>query len=535
MCSASCGTTGGVGITRSDRRPGGFPPGAGWPVLGAIVALGLALRLFRLGHQSLWLDEVLSVQSASLPVFQILFDPAVDRNFPPLHNLLVHPMIRAFGASEAAVRLPSVLAGVAGIPLAYGVARCWLGTGAGLMSALLLALSPLHVWYSQEARPYALFVALGLASLRFAQQVRARPAALGTQAGLVLCATALLYTHVLALPFLAFLALYGLAGPGWPERGRWVLLIGLVALLGGPQLYEFFQTPPTVSGNPDYRFNPVHLGYTFWAFAAGFSIGPSLLELRRGMPAVLEHLPLMVPALGLLAGLSTLGVWELWRRHRATLGWIAGWVAFPMAFAVLGAVLSDHPYNVRYVLLALPAFLMVLAAAVTGRAPVSLRLVGAGLLAGLFAASLAGHYADPRYQREDNRGAAAYLNANVAPEDLVLVSAPYTLLALEHYGLRPELVVRTYPPGGHLVDASRVDRDLRRLCRTGDRIWLSLSRTFHSDPDGSIRRFFDRRLEPIGEYRGAGVLVLGYRSPPGGECGSPANHPQDESGVDRAH
>jgi uncharacterized membrane protein len=157
-----------------------------------VIALGLALRLFRLDFQSLWLDEVLTVQNSAFPLSRIVFDSEVDRNFPPLHGMLVHVFLRLLGTSEIAVRLPSVLAGTISIPLLFGVARFWLGPAVALLTAALLAISPLHVWYSQEARPYALFIALALASVWFAQRLLRRPTGLSSQIGFVLSASATL-------------------------------------------------------------------------------------------------------------------------------------------------------------------------------------------------------------------------------------------------------------------------------------------------------------------------------------------------------
>jgi hypothetical protein len=480
-----------------------------WPLLAVIVAVGLGLRLFRLDFQSLWLDEVLTVQTSALSIGRIVFDPDVDRNFPPLHALLVHAFLSLLGKSETAVRLPSVIAGTMSIPLLFAVARHWLGPAVGLLSAGLLAVSPLHVWYSQEARPYALFIALALASVWFAQSFLRRPTDLWLQTGLVLSASATLYCHLLALPFLLFLALYVLASVGTAGRRSALRLFVAVGLLTAPQLYQFWDTPPPVSANEGYRFQPGHLGYTLWAFGTGYSLGPSLLELRAGMTALRPHLWIVVPVLCILAALFLLGARELWRGHRPVFWSLAGWLVLPVGFAVFGALVSSHPYNVRYVLLSLPPFLLVVASA-SGRNGKVTRWAGMPAVLLVSLAALSNYYVRPKYQREDNRGATAFLNANAREGELVIASAPYTVVALRHYGLRRDLNLRPYPDRRGPGESGGMTAGLRRLSRDQGRLWVFLSRTFHSDPRGEIERYFESNFTREREHVGPGVRVLLY-------------------------
>jgi len=84
---------------------------------------------------------------------------------PPLSYLLLHAWIQLFGDDEPVVRSLSVLFGVLAVPLIYGVAWQLLRRRlAGLLAALLLAVSPLHIWYGQETRMYALLTFLCLLS-----------------------------------------------------------------------------------------------------------------------------------------------------------------------------------------------------------------------------------------------------------------------------------------------------------------------------------------------------------------------------------
>jgi mannosyltransferase len=129
-----------------------------WP-LAVIVLLTAALRLPTLGSQSLWYDEAFTpvhVLHASLGA--TLHSVSQTENSPPLWYVLEWSFTRALGTGAVALRLLSALAGLATVPLAWGVGRELAGRRAAIATALFVAVNPLFVWYSQEARVYGLFV-----------------------------------------------------------------------------------------------------------------------------------------------------------------------------------------------------------------------------------------------------------------------------------------------------------------------------------------------------------------------------------------
>jgi 4-amino-4-deoxy-L-arabinose transferase-like glycosyltransferase len=488
--------------------------------LALVTALGALLRFYRLDHQSLWMDEVLTVLSSHTSLERVLFDPPVDPNVPPLYYLLMSAL-QGLGQSEIALRLPSALLGVLSIPLMYSVARAWVGR-AGLFAALLLAISPLHVWYSQEARPYALLILLGLLAVRFVQSALRSPGSLGAHAGFAVTIVAAFYVHTVAIAFAAALALYLMLGASRRERGVWLATFAAVAVMSLPGVLLLLRIPPTVSANPYYVFNPAHVAYTLWTFATGYSLGPNLIELRtEGLSSVRRSLLLILPIMAVFIALLALGAVQLWRGRRRALGFLALWTTVPIAFVVLGTLVTSHPYNVRYTLLALPPTLMLLASGVHFLRPHRLRAVAMGFVLAVSAASLWNYYADPHYYRDDNRGAAAFIRGAAVPSELVIVSAAYTRVPLRHYLARTPVDLVGYPseadPSGReeslgavFVRPERLDDDFRRLLRDRPSFWLFLSRTFHSDPEDHLRRYADARYRRMAEYTGPGVQAIRY-------------------------
>jgi hypothetical protein len=191
----------------SRPRPEQIPPDAVGERRGALVLLvavlvsaGVVLRAW--SHSPLWLDEVQTVQFAKLPLSDLHAALRTD-GAPPLYYVLLHGWISAFGDGAWTVRVPSMLASVATLPVAWLVARRLGATREVAAIALVLfAVNPWSVRYAGEARMYslvALEVLLGtLALLR----LRDRADRVGVLA--VAASTGcLLYTHYWAQFLLA--------------------------------------------------------------------------------------------------------------------------------------------------------------------------------------------------------------------------------------------------------------------------------------------------------------------------------------------
>lgn len=126
-------------------------------VLTVLVLLGLALRTVAIGHEPLWTDEALTGIFVRYPWWSFAFT-SVDAT-PPLFYWLEKALVPE-GAGPAAWRMVSLAAGVATIGLTYWLGHELKSRGAGLIAAGLVAVSAPLVDYSQEARAYALAVAM---------------------------------------------------------------------------------------------------------------------------------------------------------------------------------------------------------------------------------------------------------------------------------------------------------------------------------------------------------------------------------------
>jgi len=152
-----------------------------------IVALAFPLRLYNLASESLWYDELLQLDIAQgTPPGQgglaSIFPRLRGHSAVPLDYLISHGWmllgqidseVRMLRQSDGWMRIPVVVWGTLTLPIAYQMGRRLLSGGYGLLFMALLAFSPLHIRYSQEARPYALVV-LGVVLTGYAfWQIRA--------------------------------------------------------------------------------------------------------------------------------------------------------------------------------------------------------------------------------------------------------------------------------------------------------------------------------------------------------------------------
>jgi cellulose synthase/poly-beta-1,6-N-acetylglucosamine synthase-like glycosyltransferase/uncharacterized membrane protein len=131
-----------------------------------VVAVGLFFRLFRLGEQSYWLDEIYSVvYRGQMPVRRILL--LTQESHPPLYYVLLHYWTGFFGTSPSSARLLSAIFGVGSIIAIYFLGKTLFDREAGLIVALLLAVSTFHIHQSRTARMYSLLVLLAIISTYF--------------------------------------------------------------------------------------------------------------------------------------------------------------------------------------------------------------------------------------------------------------------------------------------------------------------------------------------------------------------------------
>jgi len=205
-----------------------------WP-LAALTLLAAVLRLSTLDLQSFWYDEAFTPVHVLHPSLSATLTAMVhSENTPPLWYVLVWADSRILGTGEVALRLPSALAGIATVPVAWGIGRELSGRGAAIACAALVAVNPLFVWYSQEARAYGLFVLCAALAMLCFLRAEHEPTR-GRMALFALTGALALLSHYFAVFLLIPMVLWLLFGPGErrPQTRRAALgAVGVLVLVG---------------------------------------------------------------------------------------------------------------------------------------------------------------------------------------------------------------------------------------------------------------------------------------------------------------
>jgi 4-amino-4-deoxy-L-arabinose transferase-like glycosyltransferase len=484
----------------------------------AATLVAAALRFFRLGHQCLWIDEVMTWYNADFgSPFRL---PSLLENVHgPLYGLIVRVWCGAVGDSEWALRLPSALPGVLVVPALAWLARVWLGRDAVIPAAWLAAGSPFLVWYSQEARSYSLLVlCVVLASAALLALAR-RPAPRAALAYAASAGAGLLSSFSFALVVPLHLR-WWLAGP--VGRGRRLALLGaallamvLVVLPWAPRALHTLDWQRLRPGShagaaavPLRGGTTFHAGaipFALHAFAVGYTLGPSLRELRgdASLHTLARHAP-EIAAVALVFGLLLVaGFAELARRGRLVDAAI--WLLAPALVVSYFAFQNFKVFHPRYLFVSYPGFLLVLAAAFPSRGP-KLRVTAGVAIGGLWIASLGHHYFDPRYGKEDYRGAAALIREHGAPGEMLL--AVNSEEPMDYYYRGPLPQGRLWLGfAGRPELPSKLDQALG-----GARgAWVVLSRHEDLDPKDQFAHAIDSRYPDAGRWMLEGVRVWHIR------------------------
>ena len=207
-------------------------------VLVLITVLAFGLRVWNAGHLWLWGDEAWTLYLSRQGLRDLTLETARD-NHPPLYYYLTYFWGLVAGSSEFALRLASIFPGTLVVPLTYVVGRRLLNRGMAVTAAALVALSPFAVHYSQEARMYALAMALGLLCgyllLRFVDHPSWHGWALYG-----LSTFAMIYTLYSAAFFIAAHGLVLLLYRPWRRRlPAWLAIMTAISLLSVPWLLLF--------------------------------------------------------------------------------------------------------------------------------------------------------------------------------------------------------------------------------------------------------------------------------------------------------
>jgi uncharacterized membrane protein len=378
-----------------------------------IITASAVVRFVGIAQKQLWTDEIIQVlHSNPISIREILSGVAEDKGGAPLDYIVQHYSMKVLGGSiEFAARFHAAVFGCVSVILIYALSIILLhNKRMAVFSSFLYALFPYHVHYSQEGRPYSLFLLLILilSLIYFSSR---RKCLWISISGMSLCSAAGLYTNPFTATFIVTLVAVNI----------------IRAFQGKLNKYSFEFLMPIISGAFAACLFAPWLAYSFRNTQADFSNSLSL----HLIPEAIQGLGDGSYAVSLLLlSLAALGVAVLRRENPDVLIDLSCWIIIPIPLILAILYWRSYFFSSRQLIFITPAIIVLAACGIEhlwcehGRKTLII-LIGYAFVCILV---IGMHFPD---KRTDLRGVGAYLKRSLKAGDIVY--APNTLGLLSFY------------------------------------------------------------------------------------------------------
>ncbi len=456
-------------------------------ILIGLTLIGVFLRFYNLGWNSLWLDEASTLGFARQSFLGIWESTAGGEFNPPLFYWLEHGML-LFGESEFVLRFLPALLGVLTIPVVYLIGEEFRDRNVGIIAAALLTFSPFHIYYSQEARAYApMLFFFSLALLFYLRAGRSNE----TRSWILFGVSSAIafWMHFYTIVPIAILILLALVTSADKIRSDLqsarslafaiaaFIVVSLPLLIVTINLFLV-----RTSSAPTFGIQGLDVIYQTLYQISGFS-GPILI---------------------LFAILFLLGTACTWRENRNGALLLVSVMVLPLAASIV--LSSRMPMIPRYLIYLLPVYFIGIASSYTAlstlvqdRRAVYVAVAVAFLISMPF---LATYYTTP--QKNDWRGFSSELSGMTGERDLIVVLPPYIAQPLDYY--------YSNTTDGTLKLGANTGEDLRAIQEVyPDRraFYVVTSDILAVDPTGDALGWLDENAVFVGQRMGIYLFASG--------------------------
>lgn len=397
-----------------------------------IIVLAFILRIINL-NQSLWFDEAINVVFAQANDFWwfIIKYPIGDFH-PPGWFAILWGWGHIFGFSEISVRMPSVILGVSTVGLVYLLGKDLFNKKVALLASLLLSIAPLHVYYSQEARMYVFAAFSVTLSFYFLNRLMLNNKLAGV--GLIASLILVLYSDYLAYFIIPVQIIYLI----WVKKLNIKILLSY--LIAGMTLIPWLSIFPLQLQTGINK----SISLPGWEQVVGGSNIKDLLLIPIktffGRVTVLnKYLYLVIFVfVGIIVGsVFLLGLKKLDQSTRPLLCWLL--IPIILAFLISFFIPVLSYFRLIYIL---PAFYLVLGKGIESL-PKRVANIALIFICLVSIVSLAGYYLNPKFQRENWRGAINFVSQNLDRNSIVIFTNNEVPAPVRYYN--PDLL--TFKPG----------------------------------------------------------------------------------------
>jgi len=466
-------------------------------ILLAIVLLGLLLRIYGLGSESLWLDEGISFKLAHARPILAIVERALN-NHPPLYFLILHYWIKLFGASVFYARLLSAIFGSLAVFLIYKIGCLTFNKETGILGALLLAISSFHIYYSQEMRMYSMAVFLALLSMYFFMRLvwghsaedrslrnampdneasfkRPDPAkALST--GYIISSVCLLYTHYSGLLILISQNIYFITLFLFNKKQnalnpkKWAKYQAISLILYLPWLWIGI-----------LRFTKIQASHFWLLKPSAFSIVKSFVE-YSGSVGLFPIFIILVFSFMLASVRKYRNVLNLPDAYKIHL--LSAWMFLPIIVLFAISLFSKPLYVTKYVIVSsLPFYILVaLSIVIIKRKPIKPLIIGVILVFSLIDIG--------KYHTEPNKlpwkDVVNHIEENAKSGDLLIFNDILCQRNVFNYyfkrtDVKKEVLPQEFRKESFVIIDKKNIKELEKISKGHNRIWVILSHTIDHD------------------------------------------------------
>jgi uncharacterized membrane protein len=463
-----------------------------------MILLSGALSLFFFWGQSLRLDEAQSLWQTSRAPLDIIRIVAGDVHVP-LYHLLLHFWRLIFGDTVAIARSMSFLFLALLIPSTYLLGRRVANTNVGLFAAFLISISPFMNWYGNEIRMYTLFTLLAVLNQYFFLGIIERKP--GSSWWHFISAALGIFSHYFFFLNLAAQTLFFFINRRAFPRHSFARFFGaalLLALLFSPWLYLVYHVGSVGDQQPVLE-QPIAVNVfsTFSQFLFGFQDDHVNTVFLSLWPIGLIFAFISVRASRKLSLPTMLLLFT---------------IVVSVASAFLVSVFLKSVFVSRYLSFTIPSLYILLAQHLDGYAP-AFRRIAKGALTLLMLATLGIEiWSSATPVKENYREATNYLNQQVAPQDVIVLSAPFTVYPVEYYyrGPAPILTLPLWnreafgaiPP----FSEKNLPNDVAQITQNHRNVWVLLSYDQGYEPN--IKNYFDTHYQQLQKKSFSSDLTL---------------------------
>ncbi len=497
-----------------------------------IIILGSFLRVYKLSSESFWIDEAATVYTTKQDAVNTVKDIYITLEhasqyfkgggIPPLYLVLANYWTKLVGLSEAKLRLLSAIFGIISVYVIFLVGKDMFDEGVGLVSAFLLSINYLQIYYSQEARPYSLGILLTLLSVYFLFNALNKKKIFYWIAHVV-SSVLLIYTHYFGFLILLFESLFllfylkeyrnSVKSIFISALSIFVLYIPwlpvLVRLISGSEYLRLY-----LGKNVLWDLVKISVQFNSW-ITPDFKTRDALRPLYSSFNNLHIYDLILVSWLAWLTIICVISITILFgssffilltsknkktnkynfqdKKYVFLLMWLFTPISIPILITIIFPSSPIFGF-VQYAIFASPAYYLIVSKGILQSRKYSIIL---GILLIISIPPLYSYYSN--FDKQQWRESAEYFKTNRNSNEIIVTNVPANVLPLSYY----------YADMDNVVGIADLE-DLKREIKDGNTVWLLYSSEKYGDFNGTIKSYLDASYKLNKKIEFTGIKIFYY-------------------------